>query len=95
MRTTLRITDRNKNAEDIPIFASKLSERTAIYVVVKTSDGLVALDRDYNPRGFVFDPSGILWDELENHPANLVKEFARSFDEGKVTGDAIWLDLDG
>jgi len=93
MRTTLRITDQNKNAEDVPIFASKHPDSNAIYVVVKTSDGLIALDRDYNPRGFIVD-SGTLWDELENHPANLVKEFARSFDDGRVTGDAIWLDLD-
>jgi hypothetical protein len=93
MRTTLRITDRKKHAAEVPIFASKHPDDNAIYVVVKTSNGLVALDRDYNPRGYILDP-GTLWDELENHRANLVKEFARSFDDGKVTGDAIWLDLD-
>jgi hypothetical protein len=94
MRTTLRITDRNRTAEDVPIFASKHSDDDAIYVVVKTEDGLVALDRRYNPRGFLVDPSRTLWEELDRHPAKLLADTNRYFLEANVTGDAVWLDLD-
>jgi hypothetical protein len=93
MRTTLRITDRERYAEDLPIFAGKRS-REGIYVVVKTSDGLIGLDRDYQPRGFLVDPQGTLWEELDMHPARQMKDFDRTFDDGKIRGDAIWLDLD-
>jgi len=94
MRTTLRITDRNRTAEDVPIFASKHSCDDAIYVVVKTENGLVALDRRYNPRGFLVDPSHALWDELNQHPAKRRTDINRYFPEADITGDAIWLDLD-
>jgi hypothetical protein len=93
MRRVLRITDRNRTAEEVPIFAGKGSG-AGVYVVVKTQEGLVALDRAYEPMGLIVDSDGTLWEELDQHPGKRMKEFHREFPVAGITGDAIWLDLD-
>ena len=93
-RTILRVTDQQRVAEDVPIFAGQHS-RDGIYVVVKKQSGeLLALDRDYEPLGVLVDHDKTLWKELDQHPAKRSSDFGRHFPEADVTGDAIWLDLD-
>jgi hypothetical protein len=97
MRAKLRITDRERTAEDVPIFTGSRSHE-GVYAVAKLSNGdLVALDRDYEPLGYLVGDAATLWTELMQHPARFMHDPIARFPsltgiQGEV--EAIWLDLD-
>ena len=94
MRTTLRITDRKHYSQELLVFSSNHQDENAVFGVVKTVNGLVALDCRYEPIGYLVDPFGELWNELQEDPAYEGKVHVGSqFDYGRVRGDAIFLDL--
>ena len=95
MVTKLRITDRKLNVEDRSIFASNQPDDGAVFGVVKTQNGLVALIHRYEPLGYLVDTFGKLWEELQEHPAYQGQIYAdREFDYGRVKGGVFFLDLD-
>jgi hypothetical protein len=94
MRTTLTITDRKHHPQELSIFSSNHQHENAVFGVVKIENSLVALDCRFAPIGYLVDPSGKLWNELQQHPAYEGKiHVDRAYDYGRVSGDAIFLDL--
>src|SRR5665213_1662538 len=96
MRTELEITDRAGFTERVGFFGLEENLR-GVYVVAKLPMGdLVALDRAYDPLGFLMGDKKALWNELMSHPAKFMHDAHANFQlsAGITKAEGIWFDLD-
>ena len=69
---TVEITDRAGFTERVSLY-SRTSARDGVYVVARLPRGdLVALNRAYDPIGFLVGDEMGLWAELLGHPAKIL-----------------------
>ena len=95
VRNTIRITDRERSSRRFR-YTQADCLREGVYVIVKLLRGdLVALDRDYEPLGFVVDDPKMVWAELFGHPAMFMHDPLGSFKGSTgIEGEALWFDFD-